>query len=76
MSAIPEGFVTAREAAKILPGGSTTQQTIARLCRDGRLPGAMQVQVGSRVRWIVPVESLKAYQPGTGRPRKGANPVF
>ena len=76
MAAIPEGFVVAREAAKIMPGGSTTQANIVRLCRTGKLPGAYLAQVGSRVRWIVPVESLKAYQPGTGRPRKGANPVF
>lgn len=58
-----------------VPGGFTTQTNITRLCRQGKFPGAYQDLTGSRPRWIIPEESLAAYQPGTGRPRKGANPT-
>ena len=57
-----DGYVTTAEAALLIEKGT---RIIARLCQDGKLPGAKKMAKT----WLIPRESVLSYRPERGRPK-------
>ena len=62
MTDLFDDYVTTAEAAQLIGKGVSM---IARLCQDGKLPGAKKIAKT----WLIPRGAVLTYKPERGRPR-------